>query len=49
MKPAEIAELECRDPSLFQYGEDYKDYLQFIGVQEVPSRIKFTIRVYNFK
>ena len=33
MKPAEVAEVQCRDKSLFTYGTDFKQYKQLTGVE----------------
>lgn len=47
MKPAEIAEVECRDVSLFEFGSDYEYYCQH-WEGEVKAPVKIVVRVYNF-
>ena len=48
MKPAEVAEIECRDKSLFTYGSDFKLFKESTGVEQIPERIKLGVRLYNF-
>ena len=50
MKPAEIAEIECRDMDLFRYGLDYEE-LSTLWPKEKkfpPESVKMEVRVYNF-
>lgn len=48
MKPAEIAEIECRDKELFQNGHDFEDYKKHNQIADLPEVIHLVVRVYNF-
>lgn len=36
MKPGQIAQIECRDKSLFCYGSDYEDYKKYHALEVAP-------------
>ena len=48
MKPAEIAEIECRDREMFSYGTDFEDYKKYLQVDVIPETVFLVVRVYNF-
>lgn len=48
MKPAEVAEIECRDREMFEYGSDFEDYKHYMKVETVPETVFLLVRVYNF-
>lgn len=33
MKPAEVAEIECRNSDMFRYGSDFEDYKAWLKVE----------------
>lgn len=48
MKPAEVAEIECRNKEMFQYGTDFEEYKALLKVEVIPETIFLAVRVYNF-
>jgi hypothetical protein len=48
MKPAEVAEVECRDNEMFQYGTDFEDYKKYLKVDVISETVFLVVRVYNF-
>lgn len=48
MKPAEVAEIECRNGEMFTYGTDYEEYKLHLKVEQPPPVVFLMVRVYNF-